>query len=94
MQYPSGALREVSGCTCTGLTCFVVIVPVVAVKGVVVVKEVASWAIFCTVLYCVEQYETFSNQFALYLNVTCPDTVSDVNLAGSGRHLMMYPQMY
>ena len=46
-------------------------------------------------LYCVERYEMFSNQCALYSNGTCPDTVSEVNLAGSGRHLMlMYPQMY
>ena len=50
MQCPSGSLCEVSGCACTGLTCFVVIFPVIAVEGVVVLKEVASCAVFCTVL--------------------------------------------
>ena len=38
-----------SGCTCTGLTCFVVIVVQGAVEGVVVLKEAASCAVFCTV---------------------------------------------
>ena len=50
MQCPSGALCEVSGCTCTGLTCFVVILPVIAVEGVGVLKEVTSCAILSTVL--------------------------------------------
>ena len=51
VQCPSSSLHEVSGCTCTGLTSFVVVfVPVIAVEGVVVVKEVASCAIFSTVL--------------------------------------------
>ena len=50
MQCPCGALRGVSGCMCTGLTCFVVIfVPVIAVEGVVVLKEVVGCAIFCIV---------------------------------------------
>ena len=45
------SLHEVSGCTCTGLTCFVVVVvPVIAVEGVMVLNEVASCAVFCTVL--------------------------------------------
>ena len=38
--------------------------------------------------------ETFLNYWALYLNGTGSDTVSVINLAGFGRHLMMYPQMY
>ena len=32
------------------LDCFVVILPVLAVEGVVVLKEVVSCAVFCTVL--------------------------------------------
>ena len=51
MQCPSSSLCEVSGCACTGLTCFVVIfTPVIAVEGVVVLKKVASCTIFYTVL--------------------------------------------
>ena len=43
-------------------------------------------------LYCVDQYETFLTQFALNLNGTFPGTVSVIDLAGSGIHLMlMYP---
>ena len=36
----------------------------------------------------------FLTHFALNLNGTFPGTVSVIDLAGSGRHLMMYPQMY
>ena len=47
IQYSSGALCGVSGCMCAGLTCFVVVLPVIAVEGVVVLKEVTSCAIIC-----------------------------------------------
>ena len=36
--------------TCAGLTCFVVVLPVVALEGVVVLKEVVGCTVFiCTV---------------------------------------------
>ena len=49
----SVALHEVSGCTCTGLTCFVVVLPVIAVEGVVVLKEVTGCAILCIIVLVV-----------------------------------------
>ena len=46
-----------------------------------------------SVLY--QLYEMFLSYCALYLNGTDPGTVSAIDLARSGRHLMlMYPQMY
>ena len=46
IQCSSGVLHEVSGCACTGLTCFVVILPVVAVEGVMVLKEVTNCVLY------------------------------------------------
>ena len=41
---------------CTGLTCFVVVFPVVAVEGVVVLKEVIDRAVFCTMWVVLEGF--------------------------------------
>ena len=56
LQCSRSALCEVSGCTCTGLTCFVVILPVVAVEGVVVLKEAIDCAVFCTMWVVLEGF--------------------------------------
>ena len=56
IQCPSSALHEVSGGTCTGLAYFVVVLPVVAVEGVVVLKEVTNCAMFCTMLVVLEGF--------------------------------------
>ena len=39
-------------------------------------------------------YEISLMYWALYLNGIGSGTVSVIDLAGFGRHLMMYPQMY
>ena len=54
----TSALREVSGCMCTGLTCFVVILPVVAVEGVVVLKEVIGCDVYCTMMLVLVMHST------------------------------------
>ena len=41
---------------CTGLTCFVVTLLVIAVEGVVVLKEVIDCAIFCTMWVVLEGF--------------------------------------
>ena len=56
MHSLSGASHEVSGCTCTRLTCFVVILPVIAVEGVVVLKEVTDCAMFCTMWVVLDDF--------------------------------------
>ena len=56
IQCSRSALHEVSGCTCTGLTCFIVILPVVSVEGVVVQKEVTGCAMFCTMWVVLEGF--------------------------------------
>ena len=68
IQCLSGASHEVSGCTCTGLICFVVVLPVVAVEGVVALKEVTNCAVFCTMLVVLDN---FSKSVSMVLEWYC-----------------------
>ena len=68
IQCLSGASCEVSGYTCAGLTCFVVVLPVVAVEGVVILKEVTDCAMFCTVWLVLDD---FSKSMCMVLEWYC-----------------------
>ena len=56
IQCSRSALHEVSACTCTGLTFSVVILPVIAVEGVMVLKEVTNCTMFCTMWLVLEGF--------------------------------------
>ena len=57
---------------CTGLTCFVVILPAIAVEGVVVLKEVVSCAAGCTMII------VFFVSMGMVLELYCPSYGSGV----------------